>query len=121
VPPTVPDFATAQAYTTASSFYCLDNTGRTVLVQRGSVGRTPWTYGLDAQVSYSPKVSRGNLTLAFDVFNIFNTQRALEESEQRDFSRQTSSAFPGQLNQNYGSPTSFQAPRSMRFTARYEF
>ncbi len=122
VPPTAPDYAGGSAnYTVASSYYCLNNQGVTVLVPRGSQGRTPWTYALDFSVAWTPKLATGKLTLQADIFNILNSRKALEVNEQRDYSRQTSGTSPGQLSQNYGQPTSFEAPRSLRLTARYEF
>lgn len=122
VPRTVPDYATAVNYTTASSYYCLNSTGSaSELVPRGSVGRTPWTYTFDAQVSYMPVFANKKLTLQLDVFNLFNSQKAVEFQETRDFSRDGTNSTPGQLNQNYGQPAAYQSARSMRFTARYEF
>jgi hypothetical protein len=111
--------AEVKEYTTASSYYCLNDQGQSVLHTRGSMGRTPWTAQLDVQLSYSPSVSRGKLTLVADIFNIFNQQATTEVQETRDYSRDTTAS--GQLNANYGTPTSFMAPRSVRLTARYEF
>ena len=122
VPPTVSDFAGASAYTSASSFYCLKSeTEGAVLVPRGSAGRTPWTNQLDLQLAYNPVVSTGKLTLQVDIFNVFNSQKPIELEEVRDFSRATSIGAPYKLSANYGAPTAFQAPRSFRLAARYEF
>jgi len=122
VPPTVPDFAGASAYTSASSYYCLQSTSEgSKLVQRGSVGRTPWTNQLDLQFSYQPSWAKKKLTLQADVFNVFNNQEVIEQQEVRDYSRATSNAAPYQLNANYGQPTGFQSARAVRLTARYEF
>ena len=119
VPETVPDYSDASNYTTASSYYCLGANGKSTLVQRGSVGRTPWTGSLDLQLAYMPAISKGKLTIQADVFNVFNSQKATELNEQRDYSRDT--VGEGKLNPNYQQPTSFQTPRSVRLTARYEF
>jgi len=129
VPPSVADYnppagtsATgSRDYTTASSFYCLNNAGRTELTQQGSLGRTPWTYSVDMSATWMPKISRGNLSLQADVFNIFNFRNVVTVNQNRDFSRATSITPPGQLNQNYDQPTSFQAPRALRLSARYNF
>ena len=119
----VPSFARdaedAANYTTASSYYCLNNSGKSELHSRGTAGRTPWTHSLDLQVAYMPKIARGKLTLQADVFNVFNRQQVTEWNEQRDYSRDT--VVEGTLNQNYQRPTGFQSPRSVRLTARYEF
>ncbi len=113
--------AEVEGYTVASSYYCLKDQKPpvSVLHTRGSMGRTPWTAQLDVQLSYSPPVSQGTLTLVADIFNILNQQAATEVQETRDYSRDTTAS--GQLNANYGTPTSFMAPRSVRLTARYEF
>jgi hypothetical protein len=119
----VPSFARdaedAANYTTASSFYCLNANGKSELHQRGTAGRTPWSATLDLQVAYLPKVANGKLTLQADIFNLLNSQKVQEWDETRDYSRDT--VPEGRLNLNYQRPTAFQAPRSVRFTARYEF
>jgi hypothetical protein len=66
--------------------------------------------------------SKNKLTLQADVFNVLNSQQPSELNEINDYSRGTTTVgLPGRLSMNYGSPTSFQAPRSVRLTARYEF
>ena len=130
VPPTVFDYYGPTAgstsggsgsYSSASSYYCLNDKGVPQLTQRGSVGRTPWTGSLDFSMAYLMKMGADKLTLQADIFNIFNSQQTTETNEVRDYSRGTSITPPGQLNMNYGQPTSFQGPRSVRLTARYEF
>jgi hypothetical protein len=119
VPAWARDADDAAGYSTASSFYCLNDKGQSELHARGTAGRTPWTWSLDLQVAYMPKVANGRLTLQADVFNVFNRRQVTEWNEQRDYSRDT--VPEGTLNQNYQKPTGFQTPRSVRFTARYEF
>lgn len=124
VPPTVPDFAGSGQYTSASAYYCIkDPTKPAEVVQRGSVGRTPWTTSFDLQVAYIPQWAQKKLTLQVDIFNLFNSQKATEVNEVRDYSRAESNAtaFPLRQGANYLSPTGFQDPRSVRLTARYEF
>ncbi|MES2017285.1 MAG: TonB-dependent receptor [Pseudomonadota bacterium] len=137
VPETQPDGADAAGYSTASSYYCLNSAGPDIgrtssLHSRGTAGRTPWTNSVDVQIAYLPKLASGKLTLQMDIFNLFNTQQVVEWQETRDFSRATTVNHPdpdapgtqiieGQLSKNYQRPTSFQAPRSVRFVARYEF
>jgi hypothetical protein len=138
VPGTQPDYSDAVGYSTASSYYCLQSDGpdvgrKSVLGQRGTAGRTPWTTSLDLQFAYVPKMAKGKLSLQMDIFNFFNSQKVVEWNETRDFSRattvDTTTTVPpgttpvveGQLSKNYQRPTSFQQPRSVRLTARYEF
>lgn len=133
VPPTVRDF-TYQAppaanngsgqYTSASSYYCIKDPSKpSELVQRGSAGRTPWTANFDLSVTYVPNFAQKKLTLGVTVFNLLNSQKATELNEVRDFDRgaSNSTTFPLQQGQNYRSPTSFQDPRFVQLTARYEF
>jgi TonB dependent receptor/TonB-dependent Receptor Plug Domain len=111
----------ATLYTTASTYYHLNDQGVTVLGQRGSEGRSPWNHTIDLQAAYTQKFGANKLTLQVDVFNVFNTQRPTELNEQYDYSRDTTDPAPGRASLNYGNPTSFQTPRSVRLTARYEF
>lgn len=121
VPSDTPGDATL--YTTASTYYYLNDQGATVLGQRGSEGRSPWNHTLDLQAAYTTKMGKKNkLTLQVDVFNVFNSQRPSELSEISDYSRDTSTVGTvGRASLNYGNPTSFQSPRTVRLTARYEF
>lgn len=124
VPRSVPDYAGAAAYTSASSYYCIkDPNQAAVLVPRGSVGRTDWTQTLDLSISYEPLWAQKKLTLQASVFNVLNSDKPTELREVRDYSRDESNAttFPIRQSLNYGSPTSFQTPRYVRLTARYEF
>lgn len=126
VPPTVADFSDAKNYTSASSYYCLNEKTRFAeLVPRGSLKRLPWTYMLDVSFAYTPTLGAGKLTFQIDVFNLFNRQRVNETNEVRDYSRDTSLsttvAADNRLSNNYALPTDFQTPRSVRLTTRYEF
>jgi hypothetical protein len=121
VPSTTP--GDASRYTSASTYYYLNSAGVTVLGQRGGEGRTPWTNTLDVQAAYTMKLGgEKKLTLQADIFNVFNSQQATELNEINDYSRGTTTVGTlGRLSMNYGNPTSFQAPRSVRLTARYQF
>lgn len=124
VPPTVPDFAGSGQYSSASAYYCIvDPNQPAKLVPRGSVGRTPWTGTVDLSAEYIPAWAKKKLSLKVDIFNIFNSQKATELNEVRDYSRadSNSTTFPLRQNENYLSPTSFQTPRYVRLTARYDF
>ncbi len=119
VPGNTPGDATL--YQTASTYYYLNAQGVTVLGQRGTEGRTPWSHTVDLQFAYTPKIGKEKLTLQMDVFNLFNFKRPTELSEINDHSRDTTDPVPGRLSMNYGNPTSYQTPRTVRLTARYEF
>jgi hypothetical protein len=100
----------------ASSFYCVNENGDSELSSRGDYGDTDWTYMVDAGLSYIPHWADDQLTLKIDVFNIFDFDEATEVNQQKDYARGGS-----EINPNFLAPTSFQAPRSVRFTARYKF
>lgn len=112
----------AALYTSASTYYYLDSTGKTVLGERGAEGRTPWTHTIDLQAAYTKKINANTLTFQVGIFNLLNTQTATELYEINDYSRGTTKVGTvGRVSLNYGLPTSFQTPRSVRFTTRYEF
>jgi hypothetical protein len=112
----------AALYTSASTYYYLDSTGTTVLGQRGDQGRTPWTHTIDLQAAYTKKINANTLTFQVGIFNLLNTQTATELNEINDYSRGTTTVGSvGRVSLNYGLPSSFQTPRSVRFTTRYEF
>ena len=120
VPSTTPGDATL--YTSASTYYYLDSTGTTVLGQRGDQGRTPWTLTIDLQAAYTKKINANTLTFQVGIFNLLNSQTASELNEINDYSRTTTTVgLPGRVSLNYGLPTSYQPPRSIRLTTRYEF
>lgn len=121
VPYTADDYSDARNYNTASSYYCVNDQGKSELHQRGTFGRTPWSTTLDMNLAYITKFGQSKLTLQVDVFNILNRHTVAEVQERRDYSRATVSVNEGKPNLNWLSPTSFQEPRSVRLTARYEY
>jgi hypothetical protein len=122
VPPTVPDYAGSGQYSTASSYYCSNAQGVTVLGYRGDAGRTPFTTQVDGQLAYvRDDLSHGKVTVQADVFNLFNDRKPISVNEQRDFSRGTTNGTANELYADYLLPTGFQPPRQFRITARYEF
>ena len=98
------------------------NNGYTI-IPRGTAGRLPWTKTLDLNVSYQPNWMKG-LTLKMDVFNVLNAREAINVSEAGEDSLgrpiDGSVSFPNAQN-TFLAPTNYQTPRSVRFTARYEF
>ena len=91
-------------------FYC-DG----VAVPRGTAGRTPSTTTLDMNAAYKPVWGKG-LLLRVDVFNVFNRQTPVLYDETREVSQDASTIEP-----TYGRVMSYTAPRSVRFTAQYDF
>lgn len=110
------DYAYFSQYA-ASSFYCKNAQGQQVAGNRGDRGRTPWIYNFDASVGYVPAWAGKQLTLEMKVFNLFNIQRVTEYNETSQFG---GSAAP-QDEPNFLNIVNYQSPRSVQFTARYEF
>lgn len=94
------------------SFWCLGSSvANNVITPRGSLGRLPSDMRLDANVAYKPDAVKG-LQLRMDVFNVFNRQAVQNVTEAYNTSTRISSL--------YGTPLTYTAPRSMRFTVTYD-
>ncbi len=93
-----------------SYFYCNGQ-----VVPRGTAGRTPDTYNLDLNVAYRPSFAPG-LQFKVDVFNVFNSQKALAVDESGEDSVGNSLA-----DTTYLTPTLLQSPRSFRFMVQYDW
>ncbi|WP_363797911.1 TonB-dependent receptor [Lysobacter firmicutimachus] len=105
------------------------------LSKRGEMGRTPWWWTFDFQVSYRPNWADKKLTLQMDVFNLFNRHKALKQNEafDRRINVEDDPNIPGPTavaedyfdlwgpNPNWGQPVSFQTPRYVQLSARYEW
>ncbi|MET0405167.1 MAG: TonB-dependent receptor [Cystobacter sp.] len=111
--------------------------GFTYLLPRGSGGRLPWVHNVDTHVGFNYKLGRGMVgTLTLDVFNLFNFQAVTNRDQNYTFDSveaivdgkladlETAKNRAGDaltLNPNYGKPTAYQAPRSIRIGARVSF
>jgi len=82
---------------------------------RGDAGRTPWIFQLDVSTDYTFNLADIDMKLSLDVFNLFNIQEVLTVDEH--YTTTTEST----RNVFYGSPMTYQAPRSVRlgFEARF--
>ncbi|WNG15874.1 TonB-dependent receptor domain-containing protein [Cystobacter fuscus] len=116
--------------------------GESFILPRGAAGRLPWSHRVDGRLALNYRLSR-ELTASFsvDVFNLFNFQAPvaydqnytywavlpIENGQKADLA--TKLVGPdGQpldldtsLNKNFGKPTAYQSPRSVRFGARLSF
>ncbi|URX64162.1 TonB-dependent receptor [Luteibacter anthropi] len=97
-------------YGSGSYLYC-DG----MIVQRGSVGRTPSTWNIDLNASYKPTWARG-VTLSANVFNVFNKQHVTTINEVGEDANGGSLA-----GTTYKIPTGFQTPRYVQLSAEYDF
>ncbi|GAB2507602.1 TonB-dependent receptor [Microbulbifer agarilyticus] len=85
------------------SFYCDGE-----LVPRASLGRTDNYWNLDMNAQYPVAFGNGQeLLVSLDLFNILDNDSVTEVNELN--------------NTNFGLPTSYQSPRSVRLGARYDF
>ena len=91
------------------------NNGYTI-IPRGTYGRLPWSQTLDLNVAYAPSWAKG-LEFKMDVFNVLNSRKVTSVNE----AGETSTGSPGGAAANFLTPTSWQAPRSVRFMVQYEF
>ncbi|WP_243288803.1 TonB-dependent receptor [Geothrix terrae] len=88
------------------------------LTPRGSEGRTADTSRLDLNLGYTFKVvAKQQVRLSLDVTNVLNSQSATAVDQRYNFS----GLDVGQTNPYFKAPTTFQAPRSVRFGVRYSF
>jgi TonB dependent receptor/Carboxypeptidase regulatory-like domain/TonB-dependent Receptor Plug Domain len=92
------------------------NNGNTI-VDRGTVGRTPWTTTFDLNVAYRPTFADGKLAFKVDVFNLFNSDKptSVDEEGEDDL------GSPAGARNTYLTPLSWQTPRSVRFMVQYDF
>jgi hypothetical protein len=94
------------------SHYCHIG-GKDTLVPRGSVGRGPRVYNLDAGIHYMPDWAPG-LRFGISVQNLFNFQHPT-------LLNQTHEDDGGKPNTSYLSPYDYQDPREFRFSIEYDF
>ncbi|WP_166636792.1 TonB-dependent receptor [Cognatilysobacter terrigena] len=83
-------------------------------VPRGTAGRLPWTNTLDLNVAYRPSYVKG-LQFKLDIFNLLNNQKVTSVNETGE------DGSTGAPSEQYLTPTSFQAPRAVRFMVQYDF
>jgi hypothetical protein len=113
------------------------------ILDRGSVGRTPWLHNIDSNVGVNYRVSKTNVvSLSLDVFNLFNFQgvSAVDQIYTNqavlpiEGGKANGELTPDQVtkvdgtklteadrNLNYKNPTQYQAPRQIRLGLKYTF
>ncbi len=94
----------------ASSFYANGEAA-----PRGSMGRTDWIYNIDLNLSYTMDFdTAGRLNFKLNVYNLFNFDGITGVDEQYELDS-------GDRNIRYGYADSFQTPRYVRASVRYDF
>jgi hypothetical protein len=100
------------------------NQGEIPVGGRGAAGRTPSSSQLDFHLDYPVPLSRHleqyRLKLAFDMFNVTNSQFQTASVQYLQLAAAAVGVAP-KLNSDYGRPTSFQAPFNARGSVRFEF
>jgi hypothetical protein len=88
------------------------------LATRGSEGRTPNLARMDINLGYTFKVTpKQQVRLMLDVTNLLDSQTATALDQRYNFS----GLDVGQTNPYFKAPTTFQAPRLVRFGVRFSF
>ncbi|MCC7382524.1 MAG: TonB-dependent receptor [Deltaproteobacteria bacterium] len=102
------------------------------ILPRGSGGRTPFITSVDLKIGYVLE----SVELNWEIFNLFNFRQATTVDEEYTFddvlpivggtvddlkTAKTPAGTRPTVNPNYGTPTSYQAPLAMRFSARLKF
>ncbi len=99
-----------------ASFYCgtnIPDAYPSTSKPRGTSGRVPWAYTLDAQVVYKPQWADG-LTLRMAVNNVFDSKDYMRVQDNfEDAARDPL--------YSYGFPRGFVRPRTVFFVVGYEF
>lgn len=129
-----------QSYLGSHPRYGLDET---FILPRGAAGRSPWVHNIDAHLGYELRFTRDSaLTVALDVFNVFNFQAAtrldqtyttedvlpIPDGTEADLDnpnnikRTDGVPFDASAkNPNFGNPTKYQPPREFRIGAKVTF
>jgi len=90
------------------------------LTERGAEGRTPSNYDADVHFGYPIAFRRTTVMLMLDVFNIFDTQRAVLIDQRWGFTEDDNKS-PMPVNPGYGKPFLRTPPTSARVGVRITF
>ena len=85
-----------------------------VATPRDSLGRTKDVINFDLGLQFNKNIGSHTMTFRVDVFNILNSDTAVEVNEVAD--QETGAASP-----TFGLPTWFQRPRAIRLSVTYDF
>lgn len=82
---------------------------------RGSMGRTPWNYGLDLSANYAYDMGdMGTIDFRVAIQNVFNVDGVMQVDEDGE-------TASGEINPNWNTPTFYQTPRNVVLSATYQF
>lgn len=109
------DFDNIYSYGAAYRRCSFDGGNTIKATPRGSEGTLPWDTSLSMNLTYRPASIKG-LSFRADVFNLFNKQTIQAIDEVHEVAGDSATITP-----TYGRVLSYSAPRSVRFTASYDF
>lgn len=111
--------------------------GEAFILPRGSAGRLPWVNRIDSRLVLTWRLPQGmSASASLDVFNLFNFQEAtlydqnytyaavrpVVDGTQADLASLVDlDGNPASVNKNFGQPSAYQAPRSVRLGMRLAF
>ena len=124
-----------------------ENTGEISLAPRGSLGETPFEYNIDMNFGKKftlPTNFESSVRLDVDIFNVlgrtyptnwdwdYDTALNLDTctvaaadatcaTPQQQLQRLIASVANGVPNPDYGKPTTYSAPREIRFSVKWQF
>jgi hypothetical protein len=81
---------------------------------RGNYGRLPWTYTVDANITYLLPFDGGNMRVKLTAFNLFNQQRTVQVDQDLQ-------SGIGSYNDSFLQPIVFQPPRYVQLSFSAEF
>ncbi len=90
------------------------------LDKRGTQGRTPDTYEMDVHLSYPLQTGKWTINFLMDVFNLFNTQRAVLLDQRWGFA-ESDNMLATPANPEFGKALLRTPPTSVRFGTRISF
>lgn len=83
-------------------------------IQRPGSQRNPWTNELDLALAWTPQLGHGRVRLSMQVFNVFDQQKTTQVNV-------TSQSSPYTISNTYLLPIGRQTPRTVMFTAAYNY
>jgi hypothetical protein len=100
---------------TYDSFFVFnENTGQYELHERGTEGRTPWIFDLDANVTYRYSFSVADLSIKLSMYNLLNQERITEVDE-------FLGTIPPPDDSEYRYGKAYQSPRYALLTLKLDF
>ena len=93
-----------------SSWYCAGK-----LTPRASQAKSDWIQTVDAMLMWQPNTRAGNVTIKFDVFNVFDSSNVIDINEYGE------SGGPANPNPNYQKATNYQLGRRARIGFEWKF